>query len=80
MKKLLTISIVLFFGGCGGDIATSMIDDFGKTKIYCKNPRPQICTMQYAPVCGKPTNKTYGNGCAACRDSNVFYYVRGKCK
>ena len=81
MKGLIYISVVLFIAGCGGgNIASSMIDDFGKTKIYCKSPRPQICTMQYAPVCGKPTNKTYSNGCFACKDTNVLYFTRGKCE
>ncbi len=79
MKLIISVSIVLFVVGCSGDVASSMTDDFGKTKIYCKNPRPQICTMNYAPVCGKPTNKTYSNGCSACQDSNVFYYIRGRC-
>ena len=45
--------------------------------------------MEYRPVCGyfnerircirAPCANTYGNGCSACSDSNVAYYVDGKC-
>jgi len=80
MKFFLTISIAILLSGCGGDVVGSLVDDFGATKIYCKNPRPKYCTMIFQPVCGKPTNKTYSNGCVACTDKNVFYYTKGKCK
>ncbi len=44
----------------------------------------QVCTQQYAPVCGVDQDRnyalaTYGNACEACRDPRVDYYVRGAC-
>ena len=38
----------------------------------CHELRPQICTMDYQPVCAKledGTFKTYSNGCTACTDT-----------
>ena len=48
----------------------------------CKDPRPQMCTMDYRPVCGAMTGgekKTYSNGCSACSDLSVLSYVPGEC-
>ncbi|RHW77637.1 hypothetical protein [Colwellia sp. RSH04] len=49
----------------------------------CKDPRPQMCTMEYLPVCGLISNKavkTYGNACGACSDIHVTQYVKGECE
>ena len=48
----------------------------------CEDPRPQVCTMDYRPVCGSlndGTVKTYPNGCGACADVNVSSWVEGAC-
>ncbi|WP_339670619.1 hypothetical protein [Dasania marina] len=49
----------------------------------CAEPRPQICTREYRPVCGVQENslaKSYGNACTACADVQVVYYLEGACK
>ena len=49
----------------------------------CAEPRPEICTREYRPVCGVQNNslaKTYGNACTACADGQVIYYLEGACK
>ena len=49
----------------------------------CENPRSQICTMNYDPVCGKlrdGSKKTFSNGCGACSDANVVGHDPGECK
>ena len=58
-------------------------------KTYCESPRPEICTMDYAPVCGfyskeiqcikAPCGGTYSNGCSACSDEKVEFYTEGEC-
>jgi len=48
----------------------------------CKEPRPQICTMEYVPVCAQKKNKsfkTYASGCSACSDATVIKYKTGEC-
>ena len=60
----------------------------------CKDPRPQICTREYRPVCATRDTgvrcvttpcpatelKTYGNACSACGDPKVLGYRAGACK
>ncbi len=60
----------------------------------CTEPRPQMCTREYQPVCGlrdtgircvtEPCpsieNKTYGNACDACADPDVISYSPGACE
>ncbi len=62
--------------------------------IACQNPRPEICTFEYNPVCGQgdtgircittpcPSSewRTYSNTCSACSDSSVAGYVPGACE
>ena len=51
--------------------------------VLCEDPRPQICTMDYTPVCGlkaKDTLKTYGNACGACSDVQVTSHIMGECQ
>lgn len=65
------------------------------TRYYpCTEPRPQICTLQYAPVCAYVDNgircirapcpnidrKTYGNACTACADPKAYGYENGECE
>ncbi|WP_439101556.1 hypothetical protein [Congregibacter sp.] len=49
----------------------------------CEEPRPQVCTMIFAPVCattvtGELTN--HASGCNACADDQVLTYVDGACE
>ena len=60
----------------------------------CTNPRPQMCTRQFQPVCAKKNTGivcvttpcpsieyvTYSNGCVACSDAKVYSYTEGECR
>lgn len=48
---------------------------------YCEEPRPEICTMEYAPVCAvvDGEKKEYGNACSACGDPQVESFQNGNC-
>lgn len=48
--------------------------------VGIKDESPIMCTMQYAPVCGKKdTIKTYGNSCMLGADKAEYLY-EGECK
>jgi len=54
----------------------------GPAMTACQDPRPQICTLDYRPVCGQSTTgetKTYGNACMACGDASVIGSFEGEC-
>ena len=53
------------------------------TQTVCTDPRPQVCTMDYRPVCAQLEDgsfKTYSNGCTACSNHEVIGHVEGECK
>ena len=59
----------------------------GGDLVTCTEPRPQVCTMQYDPVCGRIGEgdgaewKTYASDCSACGDPEVSAYRQdGECK
>jgi len=61
--------------------------------ITCEDPRPQMCTREYMPVCAlrdtgvrcvtTPCPSTeqaeYANGCEACSDPKVIEWRTGSC-
>ncbi len=50
--------------------------------ILCEDPRPQICTREYDPVCGTLKNGstvTGSTGCTSCSDHDVVGYKMGAC-
>lgn len=49
----------------------------------CTEPRPEICTQQYTPVCATlrdGSSKTYSNSCSACSVTEVEGWLAGECR
>jgi hypothetical protein len=50
--------------------------------ILCQEPRPQICTHEYRPVCATlkdGSRQTGATGCTSCSDNEVVGYRKGAC-
>ena len=64
-------------GGC----ATTASEQVAEGQA-CEEPRPQVCTADYRPVCASladGSRKTYSNGCSACGDAAVASWSEGAC-
>ena len=62
--------------------ACALDDTLISMQESCSDPRPQMCTMDYRPVCAvlaTGRSKTYSNGCGACSDTSVQGYNPGAC-
>jgi len=74
--------------------ATQRVDQIPQGAVQCTEPRPQICTMDYTPVCATRDNgkrcattpcestekATYANACSACADPAVIYHLPAACE
>ncbi|MFQ5544718.1 MAG: hypothetical protein ACE5FE_01950 [Acidiferrobacterales bacterium] len=72
--------ILLCAASCSSNGGSRDIPDHGLTQ--CSQPRPQVCTREYVPVCGRRASsewKTYSNACAACSDWGVVGYKLNAC-
>ncbi|GEM_PF-1923464 len=78
------------FAACPDDVdVTERLPD----AVVCTDAqkKAEICTMEYAPVCGlvevqcitspcPPISETFGNACSACGQGNVTSYTQGECE
>ena len=82
--KILSVLVVFCLMGCAAvtEEQQSTLRE-NKKLIICTDPRPEVCTMDYRPVCGERKDgslKTYANGCNACSDHEVIEYIEGECR
>ena len=78
--KFVFIGLLFSLASCAS--APPAGDSTGSAMNLCEEPRPQVCTMDYRPVCGTLNDasvKTYANGCGACGDANVVSWVEAEC-
>jgi len=79
----LLLAVAVLLSGCvsaGG--VNPDTDAEGELLTICSEPRPQMCTMDYRPVCGALKDgsfKTFSNGCMACAAVEVVGYRNGEC-
>lgn len=90
-KVVWTVAALLYLQGCAGDPLPSA--ELPAGLAHCADPRPELCTQDYRPVCGlrdtgvrcvttpcESTERvTYGNACAACSNPGVAGYTEGVC-
>ena len=79
---LLTALILLAGAGCSLHPGRDMKGPEASPWIKCRDPRPEMCTNEYDPVCGRLADgafKTYGNACTACSYTGVVEYRPGSC-
>lgn len=83
------LAAALLLGACAASDGGGM----PANAVECSEPRPQVCTMDYTPVCATRDNgtrcvtspcassetATYANACGACSDARVYYHVPGAC-
>ena len=75
MRIALGAVLFIFLAGCETTPTPTLV-------TQCTEPRPQVCTMEYAPVCATLAaggKKTYSSGCNACADDSVSGYLNGEC-
>jgi hypothetical protein len=83
LVKFLLASSSLFIVACTAYSEKNDIQEPGALDlILCEEPRPQLCTMEYDPVCATLSDgstTTGATGCSACSDPNVVGYKKGEC-
>lgn len=68
------VVVLVLLGACAGSDTRPMVE--------CTFPRPQVCTMEYNPVCGQLGSggqKEYSSACNACADDMAISYLPGVC-
>ena len=77
MRSLGGLCLLLLLSGCLVQPAPTP-----SLLTQCSQPRPQVCTMEYAPVCARLNaggKKDYASACNACADDAVSSYLAGTC-
>jgi cytochrome c5 len=76
MRLVPALAVFLLVAGCATRPETPPL------VTQCEATRPQVCTMEYDPVCAQLTSggrKTYSSPCNACADDAVSGFQRGAC-
>lgn len=81
-EKMVGLTTPDFYGGyidMAIETARDKLTD--KRWTVCRDPRPELCTMEYRPVCGDRGGelRSYSNGCSACSDTAVSRHRSGAC-
>lgn len=80
--KKYSLCLVFIVGFISAGCDATLNDNDMKVETVCTDPRSEICTREYVPVCGVKadgTMKTYGNKCEACAFIEVIGYYSDEC-
>jgi hypothetical protein len=75
MRNVPGLAVLVLLAGCSSPPPPSLATP-------CPDIRPQVCTMEYAPVCARLVaggTRQYSSGCNACADDAVASHVAGPC-
>lgn len=75
MRLALGLTLLMALAACQTQPTPTLV-------TQCSDPRPQVCTMEYAPVCADLKSggkKQYASACNACADDAVSGYLKGEC-
>ena len=80
IRSVAAVLLGWILAGCGSS-ATNSPDMVEQDMEMCPEVRPQVCTMDYTPVCGTTISgrEIFSNGCSACANSEVIGYAAGEC-
>lgn len=76
MRSIVALAATLLLTGC------PLLQDDSIPVTQCEAVRPQVCTMEYNPVCAITASgavKTYASPCNACADDKVSAHQPGAC-
>ena len=85
LRLLPVISLAILAAGCAtsSDEKNNLNEPGVLDIILCEEPRPQICTREYDPVCATlkdGSTRIGATGCTSCSDSEVVGYKKGACE
>jgi len=81
----LLLAMFVLVSGCQSDGKNNQAgadSDAVSELEMCVDPRPQICTMEYVPVCGVRDGgekESFPSGCGACSNNEIVGYLSGEC-
>jgi hypothetical protein len=79
MRMLIIVALGSLLSACNGTTTPHSSSGEG---VQCVDPRPQVCTMEYNPVCAvvsDGSSKQYSSPCNACADDAAKSYLPGAC-
>jgi hypothetical protein len=82
-KAIIALLAGLGLGACVPATTVEQIQIPQPELVACKDPRPQMCTAIYDPVCGLTADdsyQTYASACTACGDTKVSGHRPGACE
>jgi hypothetical protein len=93
LRNGLCAVLLLVAGACSSDVARESEQEEASSYIACEDPRPEICTRDFRPVCAErdtgircvttpcPSSEWVlsPNACSACSESEVLGYRPGAC-